>query len=189
MPATSSSTESAGSAACWSVTAASRVDSSTGPGAVSCQSASRSPSANSSRVGPSATFRPSSITTVRGAYRVTVSMLWVTITTVSPASRLSSATRSMNWRCWAASSPVVGSSKTITSGSVARMLASATRWRCPFERLNGSAVSNPSSSTVATASATARSSSSPLRPKFSGPKATSLRTVSAKIWWSGFWNT
>ena len=46
-----------------------------------------------------------------------------------------------------------------------------------------------SSPTAASASETRSLISSSSKPRTFGPKATSSKTVSEKIWWSGFWKT
>ena len=90
----------------------------------------------------------------------------------------------------AGSRPAVGSSKTRTVGSMARIPAMATLRICPPDSSKG--LRSKSSSSIPTRANFSRavaSASSLDTPKFCGPKATSLRTVSSKTWLSGNWKT
>ena len=86
--------------------------------------------------GPSATTSPSRMTTIRLNWRAANSMSWVMAMTERPAARNASttaptrATPSGSW-------PVVGSSRTRTAGSIARMPASATSFRRDRSRSYG----------------------------------------------------
>ena len=84
-------------------------------------------------VGPSATIRPSSITTVRGKTSSTRRMSWVETSSVwvSPSSSPISSRRPRGSR------PADGSSNTSTSGSIESTVASATRLRWPRLRRCG----------------------------------------------------
>ena len=89
------------------------------------------------------------------------------------------------------SSPAVGSSRTRILGllaitpAIAALLfrrPKAQRGICRF-------TSSKSSPTRRIASSAAAKASSFVAPKFIGPKATSLRTVSSNSWYSGYWNS
>ena len=88
------------------------------------------------------------------------------------------------------SKPAVGSSKTKTSGSIAKTPAIATRRIWPPERSNGERSrklsSKPTNWMYSWAKPLASSSE---MPKFFGPKAISLATVSSNNWDSGNWKT
>ncbi|BAA29202.1 139aa long hypothetical protein [Pyrococcus horikoshii OT3] len=94
-------------------------------------------------------------------------------------------------RSWSplSSSPVFGSSRTRYFGFIAKMHAIASLCFSPPLSSNGFLFSNPLSPTASRAHLTLFLTSSSLRPKFFGPKATSLKTFSSKNIASGFWNT
>ena len=98
---------------------------------------------------------------------------------------------SRNERLLAGSRPAAGSSSTSTCGSMASTPANATRRCWPPESSNGlfSASSSKESPTRSSELRTSASTSSPESPRLRGPKATSLYTVSANSWCSGYWNT
>ena len=80
-----------------------------------------------------------------------------------------------------------GSSSTSSVGSMASTVAIATRRRWPSESWCGARSATSPMRTAASASATRRSTSGCGRPMFSGPKATSSRTVGMNSWSSGSW--
>ena len=84
-------------------------------------------------VSPSATSRPLTSTTTRGAMRSTSGRTCDETSTVRPSSpsrRISSTT----WRRCTGSRPLSGSSSSSSSGSCTSAWASLTRWRMPFEK-------------------------------------------------------
>ncbi len=85
----------------------------------------------------------------------------------------------------------MGSSSTRYLGRMARMPARAARRFSPPDSSKGDFSANWSilSPTMDMASLTRIEISSSLSFMFWGPKATSSRTVSAKSWYSGYWNT
>ena len=84
---------------------------------------------------------------------------------------------------------VAGSSSRITAGSIARMLAIASRCFCPPESVDGSRPARSASSTSASASSTRRRSPPAGTPSCPGPNATSSRTLVEKSCASKSWNT
>src|SRR5215211_361340 len=134
----------------------------------------------------SATSLPAFSTSTRSASSNS-SRWWVTWRTVLVARNPSSLSR-ISLRP-AASSIVVGSSRSRTSGSRARSPARATRCFSPPERVWGSRRSYPSRPTAWIASLTRSRISSRSAPRFSSPNATSSSTNGATSPLSGFWKS
>ncbi|OPX69840.1 MAG: hypothetical protein A4E36_00780 [Methanoregulaceae archaeon PtaB.Bin009] len=87
------------------------------------------------------------------------------------------------------SRPLVGSSNTSTSGSIASTPAMATRFFSPPDRWWGGRRPNPERPTRPRAPSTASFTSSSVNPRLVGPNATSWYTVGEMICRSGFWST
>ncbi len=112
---------------------------------------------------------------------------WVIKIIVLP-SLLSSLICCINLFTWARSCPVVGSSRTIISGFIARMDATARRCRCPLESEWGCLFLYSVSSIISSAELTLLSISLSFNPIFFRPNFISSSTLSVNIWLSGFWN-
>ncbi len=138
---------------------------------------------------PSARTRRSSPRTMtRSAMIGTISSSWVATISVRPAAdrRTIKSTRSHFVR---GSSEAVGSSSRSTSGRNESTEAIDARFFSPPDSSNGARSARWAISMAASASSQRRLTSSRLSPSWSGPKATSSRTVALNSWMSGSWKT
>ena len=109
-----------------------------------------------------------------------------TTDTPEPASRSHSRRRPS---APSASSWDVGSSSTSSRGVIASAEARATRWRWPPDRVAMRRFPSGEIPITASASSTRWRIEAGGSPRFSGPKATSRRTVARTNWASGSWKT
>ncbi|OLS98698.1 hypothetical protein BJF90_40530 [Pseudonocardia sp. CNS-004] len=103
---------------------------------------------------PCSTTRPSCITSDRSVSVSITAKSWLTTTAATSRSASSPRSRSSTPAATDASRPVVGSSSSSTSGSVARALAICTRCRIPPENVRtGSSMRDSGTSTRSRSSA------------------------------------
>ena len=109
---------------------------------------------------------------------VTTSIVWSASPSISSSSRRARGSRLAD-----------GSSSTSSSGRIASTVASATRRRCPSDSWCGARSARSRHPHGRERLVHPRVASRRVEPRFSGPKATSSRTVGMNSWSSGSWNT